>query len=82
MYFLLEHYIFQPLSGSVLYCLDKNYGGFLIIWDRLFGTFQEEKEKQEVIYGLVKNQPSFNPLFLQVCFLYISNLYSRDGQDS
>ncbi|XP_067000505.2 alkylglycerol monooxygenase [Anabrus simplex] len=54
--------------GCNLYCLDKNYGGFLIIWDRLFGTFAEEKEKEEIIYGLVYNQPSFNPFFLQIFY--------------
>lgn len=38
----------------------------LIIWDRLFGTFQEEEPKGEIIYGLVVNPESFNPLYLQV----------------
>lgn len=52
--------------GSNIYCLDKNYGGVLIIWDRIFGTYQEEKPNEEIIYGLVVQQPSFNPLFLQV----------------
>ncbi len=33
--------------------LDRNYGGILIIWDRLVGTFQSESEK--VVYGLTKN---------------------------
>ena len=33
--------------------LDKNYGAVFIIWDRLFGTFESEKE--EVVYGLTKN---------------------------
>ncbi|CAG2054039.1 unnamed protein product, partial [Timema podura] len=51
-----------------LYCLDKNYGGLLIIWDRLFGTFAEERPKEEIIYGLVYNQPSFNPFFLQIFY--------------
>ncbi|KAK9731312.1 Fatty acid hydroxylase [Popillia japonica] len=51
--------------GSNLYCLDKNYGGVLIIWDRIFGTFAEEREGEEIIYGLVYNQPSFNPIHLQ-----------------
>ena len=40
--------------------LDKNYGGILIIWDRLFGTFQREGER--VRYGLTKNIDTFNPL--------------------
>jgi alkylglycerol monooxygenase len=48
--------------------LDKNYGGTLIIWDRIFGTFADEREKEEIVFGLVYNQPSFNPIFLQVCF--------------
>lgn len=53
-------------TGCNLYCLDKNYGGVLIIWDKLFGTFMEEKEKDEIIYGLVVSPRSFNPLYLQV----------------
>ncbi|WP_224362476.1 sterol desaturase family protein [Hyalangium versicolor] len=40
--------------------LDKNYAGVLIIWDRLFGTFEPEQEKP--IYGLTKNIHTFNPL--------------------
>jgi sterol desaturase/sphingolipid hydroxylase (fatty acid hydroxylase superfamily) len=41
--------------------LDKNYGGTLIIWDRMFGTFQAEEE--EPIYGLTKPLNSWNPLW-------------------
>ncbi|XP_043684595.1 alkylglycerol monooxygenase-like isoform X1 [Vespula pensylvanica] len=52
--------------GCNLYCLDKNYGGVLIIWDRLFGTFMEEKD--EIIYGLVTSPQSFNPLYLQMFY--------------
>jgi sterol desaturase/sphingolipid hydroxylase (fatty acid hydroxylase superfamily) len=40
--------------------LDKNYGGILIIWDRLFGTF--EPEVRRVKYGLTKNIETYNPL--------------------
>jgi len=40
--------------------LDRNYAGILIIWDRLFGTFEPEGER--VRYGLTKNVDSFNPL--------------------
>jgi sterol desaturase/sphingolipid hydroxylase (fatty acid hydroxylase superfamily) len=39
--------------------LDRNYGGILIIWDRLFATFQGEDER--VRYGLTKNIATFNP---------------------
>ena len=34
--------------------LDKNMGMCLIIWDKLFGTFQEELEEDPVVYGLTK----------------------------
>ena len=40
--------------------LDKNYGGVLILWDRLFGTFTPERAP--VVYGLTKNISTFNPL--------------------
>lgn len=42
--------------------LDRNYGGLLIIWDRLFGTFQEELESDSPIYGIRGPLGSFNPL--------------------
>ncbi len=41
--------------------LDKNYAGTLIIWDRMFGTFQEEEE--EPVYGLTKPLNSWNPVW-------------------
>jgi sterol desaturase/sphingolipid hydroxylase (fatty acid hydroxylase superfamily) len=40
--------------------LDRNHGGVLIVWDRLFGTFQPETEP--VRYGLTKDISTFNPL--------------------
>ena len=42
--------------------IDKNYGGILIIWDRLFGTYQAEQEP--VIYGLTKQIGSINPIII------------------
>ena len=42
--------------------LDKNYGGILIVWDRLFGTFEEERAR--VRFGLTKNITSFNPFVI------------------
>ncbi|MEV4280718.1 sterol desaturase family protein [Actinoplanes xinjiangensis] len=40
--------------------LDRNYGGILIVWDRLFGSFEPEGEK--VAYGLTSNIQTYNPL--------------------
>ena len=42
--------------------LDKNYAGILIIWDRMFGTFQEELEEEACDYGLVHRLTSNNPI--------------------
>jgi sterol desaturase/sphingolipid hydroxylase (fatty acid hydroxylase superfamily) len=43
--------------------LDKNYGGILIVWDRLFGSYAQETHRPT--YGLTKNIDSFNPFRLQ-----------------
>src|SRR4051794_12900109 len=44
--------------------LDKNYAATLCIWDRMFGTF--EREREEPVYGLVKPLRSFNPIRAQL----------------
>ena len=46
--------------GSNKQYIDKNYGNLLIIWDRMFGTFEPEEE--EVKFGLVNNVNTFNPV--------------------
>jgi sterol desaturase/sphingolipid hydroxylase (fatty acid hydroxylase superfamily) len=46
--------------GSNPEYIDRNHGSILIIWDRLFGTFQREEDP--VVYGLTKNIDSFNPI--------------------
>ena len=45
--------------GSNKQYIDKNYGNLLIIWDRMFGTFESEEEP--VKFGLVNNVNTFNP---------------------
>jgi sterol desaturase/sphingolipid hydroxylase (fatty acid hydroxylase superfamily) len=40
--------------------LDRNYAGILIIWDKLFGTFEEERDEEPCRYGVVKNLGDFN----------------------
>jgi sterol desaturase/sphingolipid hydroxylase (fatty acid hydroxylase superfamily) len=46
--------------GSNPQYIDRNHGSILIIWDKLFGTFEPEGER--VVYGLTKNIKTFNPL--------------------
>jgi len=48
--------------GANVAYLDRNYGGMLIVWDRLFGTFEPEAEP--VRFGLTKNIASYNPVYI------------------
>jgi alkylglycerol monooxygenase len=56
--------------------LDKNYGEFLIIWDRMFGTFAEEKEK--VVYGIYDHPKSWNPVAINFHFYKVLWNYARE----
>ncbi|MES2590796.1 MAG: sterol desaturase family protein [Bacteroidota bacterium] len=42
--------------------LDKNLGMVFIIWDKLFGTFIEEDDKEIIKYGLTENIKTYNPI--------------------
>ncbi|HEV2622468.1 MAG TPA: sterol desaturase family protein [Frateuria sp.] len=46
--------------------LDRNYGGILIVWDRLFGTFVEEDDADPPVYGTRAPLRSWNPLWANV----------------
>lgn len=54
-----HHRVHHASNGRYL---DKNYGGVLIVFDRLFGTFAEEEEP--CVYGLTTNITSKNPLVI------------------
>jgi sterol desaturase/sphingolipid hydroxylase (fatty acid hydroxylase superfamily)/uncharacterized membrane protein YhhN len=43
--------------------IDRNYGGVLIVWDRLFGTFQEEEDDEPCVYGTRRPLQSWDPLW-------------------
>jgi len=43
--------------------LDRNYGGILILWDRLFGSFQPELESEPPVYGTRDPLRSWNPVW-------------------
>ncbi len=49
--------------GQNAYCIDRNYGGIFIFWDRLFGSFTEERSNEKVVYGVRKPLRSWNPLW-------------------
>jgi sterol desaturase/sphingolipid hydroxylase (fatty acid hydroxylase superfamily) len=52
-----HHRVHHASQGGYL---DRNFGGILIVWDRLFGSFTPETERP--VYGLTKNISTYNPL--------------------
>lgn len=53
--------------GSNPQQIDTNFGGVLIIWDKLFGTFVPEEKAGEIVYGVTRPpRAPYNPLYLQL----------------
>lgn len=77
----LEYIINTPRQhrvhhGKNPYCIDKNYGALLMIWDRLFGTYQAEEENEKIIFGVVSPVPkTFDPMILQ--FGYYKDVWNK-----
>jgi alkylglycerol monooxygenase len=46
--------------------IDKNYGGILILWDRLFGTFADERDDHPVVFGVRKPLANLNPFWANI----------------
>lgn len=68
--------------GQNDYCIDRNYGGIFILWDRLFGTFTEERAQEPVIYGVRKPLKSFNALWGNVNVFHDLWQRSRHASDT
>ncbi|MCP9751897.1 sterol desaturase family protein [Ferruginibacter sp. HRS2-29] len=63
----LEKIIVTPSHHRVHHAInkeyiDKNYGQILIIWDKLFGTFQEELKEAPPVYGITRPVQTWNPI--------------------
>ncbi|MFO1218191.1 MAG: sterol desaturase family protein [Burkholderiaceae bacterium] len=56
--------------------LDRNYGGILIVWDRLFGSFEDERADEPCVYGTRSPLRSFDPLWANV------EVYAALGRDA
>jgi sterol desaturase/sphingolipid hydroxylase (fatty acid hydroxylase superfamily) len=54
-----HHRVHHASNGRYL---DRNHGATLIIWDKLFGTFEHEDIKEPPVYGLTKNINTYNPV--------------------
>jgi alkylglycerol monooxygenase len=53
-----------------MFSIDKNYAAVLIIWDRMFGTFSEERIDEPVVYGLITPIKTYNPITIQCKYFY------------
>ncbi len=64
--------------------MDRNYGGLFIIWDRLFGTFQEELDEEPVVYGIRGPLKSWSPV-KALTHIYVDmakdSWYTRNWRD-
>lgn len=74
----LEYFLNTPSHHRVHHgrnrkYIDKNYGGIFIIWDKLFGTFEEEKEVP--VYGLVHPSQSWDVIEGQIG--HFKHIYRR-----
>jgi alkylglycerol monooxygenase len=51
--------------------LDKNYGQIFIFWDKLFGTFQEERKDVPPVYGITRPAQTWNPIKINFMHLWL-----------
>ncbi|HHZ99441.1 MAG TPA: sterol desaturase family protein [Candidatus Marinimicrobia bacterium] len=66
---LLEYILVTPSHHRVHHAInpeyiDKNYSQILIIWDKLFGTFQPELDNVNPVYGTLKQMKTWNPMII------------------
>jgi alkylglycerol monooxygenase len=72
----LEQIIVTPSHHRVHHAinpiyLDKNYSQIFIIWDKLFGTFQEEREDTPAVYGVTRPVHTWNPIKINFMHLWL-----------
>lgn len=83
---ILEHIIVTPSHHRVHHAmnpiyLDKNHGQIFIIWDKLFGTFQEELPDVPPVYGITRPVQTWNPIKInfQHLWLLIQDAYRTNS---
>ncbi|WP_250632602.1 sterol desaturase family protein [Rhodoflexus caldus] len=72
----LEHIIVTPSHHRVHHAinpeyLDKNHSQIFIIWDKLFGTFQEELPNVPAVYGITRPSATWNPIKINFQHLWL-----------
>jgi len=86
---ILEYIIVTPSQHRVHHAInpiyiDKNLAAIFCIWDRLFGTFQEELDEEPPVYGTLKPALSWNPFwinFQHLFFLARDAWYTKSWKD-
>ena len=73
---LLDRWIQTPSNHRVHHAqndiyLDKNYVGVFLMWDHMFGTFQEERDEEPCIYGVRGQLKSWNPVWANVHYWWL-----------
>lgn len=83
---VLEWFFVTPSNHRVHHArnkiyVDRNYGGVFIIWDRIFGSFQDELKEEPAVFGLRKPLNSWNPLWanVHVYWRLIQDFFAIEG---
>jgi sterol desaturase/sphingolipid hydroxylase (fatty acid hydroxylase superfamily) len=82
----LEHIIVTPAHHRVHHAInplymDKNHGQIFIFWDKLFGTFQEERDSEPPVFGITRPAHTWNPIVInfQHLFLLIKDAWRAEN---
>ena len=72
---LLEYIIVTPSQHRVHHAInpeyiDKNLSSIFCVWDRVFGTFQEELDEVKPVYGVLKPVQTWNPFWINFQHLW------------
>ncbi len=73
---ILEHLLVTPSHHRVHHAInpeyiDKNFSQIFIVWDKWFGTFQEEIKGTEAVYGIKRPANSWNPLIINFMHVWL-----------
>ena len=73
---ILEYIIVTPSQHRVHHAInkiyiDKNLGQIFCVWDRMFGTFQEELEEEPPVYGIITPAGTWNPIKINFQHLWL-----------
>jgi alkylglycerol monooxygenase len=82
---VLDRWVQTPSNHRVHHAqndlyLDRNYVGVFLLWDHLFGTFQEERDAEPCIYGVRGQLKSWNPIWANLHYYWIMLCDSRHAR--